>query len=305
MSADNSSSQNGAAPNAAGTTPISDTTSGFSAAYDRRLAEIEAVKDDELVTLNIDVHAAVATVLGALPAIKEVQPAILGLPGIDQNLVTGLEDYAQAAGEANSRWVTATTPGQAIVLLNDSAMKMRETMRTDLAALVARGLIDKSRLSGFKGLVGYKNVGFELVDYANLFNACWATIQGKTALTVEEVQNAKSLGEQLVRAAGEREQGPAVVAATARIRQQALTLLKNAYDETQRGVTYLRWHMGDADTIAPSLVGGRNRKREEPAPTPEPPAPDPTPAPAPVVTPTNGQPAHAASGLPGAHPFGA
>jgi hypothetical protein len=229
-----------------------------------------------------------------------LQESIVGLRGINQELVVGLEDYAEATGEANSRYMTAMTPGPAIVAMNEAAMATRETMRMDLAALVNRGLIDDTRLSAFNGFVGYKNVGFELIDYASLFQACWATIQGKTALTLEEVQNAKALGEQLVRAAGEREQAPATVAATARIRQQALTLLMKAYDETRRGIEFLRWHANDADAIAPSLFAGRNRKRVDPAPAPAPVPPEPSPTPAPpVVTPVNDT-ALAAPGHPGA-----
>jgi hypothetical protein len=69
-----------------------------------------------------------------------------------------------------------------------------------------------------------------------------------------------------VRAAGQREQGPAVVVETARIRQQAFTLLVKAYDETRRAVSFLRWREGDADTIAPSLYAGRGGRGKPAAP---------------------------------------
>ncbi|HEX4514761.1 MAG TPA: hypothetical protein VH054_14530, partial [Polyangiaceae bacterium] len=109
----------------------------------------------------------------------------------------------------------------------------------------------------------------------------------KTPITSDEIDAAKQLGESLVLAAGEREQGPGVIAATARIRQQALTLLLKAYDETRRAVVFLRWHQDDAETIAPSLYAGRGGRKHDAPPAPTPPVPAPSPVP-PVVTPTNG-----------------
>lgn len=74
------------------------------------------------------------------------------------------------------------------------------------------------------------------------------------------------LGERLVRAAGVRDQAPAAVADVALIRQHALALLVNAYDEVRRGVSFLRWREGDVETIAPSLYTGRpRRKTSDPA----------------------------------------
>jgi len=276
--------------------------SAFSAAYERRLQEIRSVPDEELIPLNIDVHNAITTVLGSLPEIQALHEAMTELPGLDQARVTGLEDYAQAAAEAHSRYVTATLPPEDIVPLKDEAMGLRETFRSDATALANRGLIERERLAPFKGLVGYKNVGFDLIDWANLMRDCWSVIQGKTALSASEIQQAKDVGERLVRAAGLREQAPAVVADAAHVRQQAMTLLILAYDETRRAVGYLRWHPDDAATIAPSLYGGRTRHRDDaqPVTSPEPqPPPDPVP---PVVTspatPVNGT----APGMPVAIP---
>jgi hypothetical protein len=262
--------------------------SAFCAAYDRRIAEIRAVPDDELVAVNLDVHAAVAKVLGALPKIKPLAAAMNRLDGLDEELVGGLEDYALAANEANSRYVLATTPPPELLALNEQGLALRDVLRTDAAALAKRGLIEPALLEQFNGHVGYKNVGFELVDYANLMRNAWSTIHGKTALTVEEVEAAWQLGEKLVRVASQRAQDPATVADAALIRQQALTLLVKSYEETRRAVVYLRWHQDDAEAFAPSLYGGRTRRHtEDPVPAPTPPAPapvvNPTPAP-PVVT---------------------
>jgi len=294
--------------------------SSFTAAFEKHLAEIKAVDDESLAALNIDVHSAVATVLGCLPEIAVYREAISALPGLDQAKIQGLEEYAQAAGEAHSRWVTAMSPPAEILALNAQALTMRETLRSDATALAHRGLLSAEQLAAFKGFVGYKNVAFELIDWANLMRDNWSNIQGKTALTEEEVQSAKDLGERLVRAAGLREQSPALQAAAAHIRQQALTLLLSSYDETRRAIIFLRWHEDDADTIAPSLYAGKTRQTADtppvnpPEPSPNPPSPEPVPPP---VVSGPAIPAHAgangaatglaavAAGLPGAPPYGA
>jgi hypothetical protein len=60
-----------------------------------------------------------------------------------------------------------------------------------------------------------------------------------------------------LRAIGEKEQAPAVVADASARRARAFTLFVRAYDQVRRAVTYLRWEDDDADLIAPSLYRGR------------------------------------------------
>src|SRR5262249_43656103 len=103
------------------------------------------------------------------------------------------------------------------------------------------------------------------------------------------IQAAKDLGAQLFEAAGLRDVASANVAETTRIRQQAYSLLSRAYTETRRCIQYLRFHEGDAESIAPSFFTGRSRSAaveptpapDPPARAPSPPAPSPTPAPEP------------------------
>ncbi len=228
---------------------------------------------------------------------------IAKLTDVNQAQIASLEDYAEAAAEANMRFETATAPPDDIVALTKTAMKMRETLRIDATALANRGLIDKNRLSAFKGDIGYKSVGFELLGWASVMHDAWATIQNKTPITEQELVDAKALAEQLIRAAGVREQTPAMVAEVAHIRRQAVTLMINAYDQTRRAIGFLRWNEDDLESIAPSLYGGRVRHPKD-APPPQPVPPTPPPAPEPV------KPAHThdpeptvAAGMPGAKQF--
>lgn len=309
------------------TTEITQTQTGFearssfTAAFEKHLEEIKAVDDESLAALNLDVHSAIATVLGCLPEIAAYHEAMSALPGLDQNKIQGLEEYTEAAAEADSRLVAAMRPPPEILALNAQAITMRELLRSDAAALAHRNLLSREQVDSYKGYVGYKNVAFELISWASLMRENWSNIKGKTALTEEEVQNAKDLGERLIRAAGLREQAPALQAEAAHLRQQAVTLFLAAYDETRRAIGYLRWHENDADTIAPSLYAGKTRQTADATQPGTPPDPTPTPGPEPPASPpvvtSPATPAHAGSngatngltavaqGFPGASPYGA
>ena len=247
-------------------------------AYQRRLEEIKAVPDDEIFRNTLDVHASVTTILGALPEIRALREAMGRLPQLDVELVDALEDYAKATGQAHSLYTIAMTPLEDIVALNEAATKEREVLRVVCLALATRGLLDRGRLASFKGLVGYKNVAFDLIDYANLLKECWPAIEGRSGLSLEDVAEAKDLGLRLAQAAGFREQAPLLAADVLKVRQQALTLMVRAYDEVRRAVFYLRWKEGDADSIAPSLYAGRGGKGSTDPADPQPAEPAPAPA---------------------------
>jgi hypothetical protein len=260
--------------------------SSSAAAYARRLPEIRAVKAEDLVTINLDFQNTVTTVIGALPEILALREEIAKLVHVDQTRIDELEDLAMAAAEAEARYVIAHMPAEDIVALNEEGMRLRETFRLDALALSNRGLIAPERLDAFPGLTGYKHVAFDLINWASLMMDCWSTIEGKTALTVDEVRHAKKLGERLMAAAGHREQGPEVFAEVSVIRQQAFTLLIRGYEEVRRAIAFLRWHEDDVDTIAPSLYagrGGRKRRADEEKPAKAPAAPEKPAEPKPAV----------------------
>ena len=83
-----------------------------------------------------------------------------------------------------------------------------------------------------------------------------------------EVDRANQTADTLLTAVGMREQAPARVADATETRLLAYNLLLRDYGEVRRAVSFLRWHQGDADTLAPSLFAGRGpRKRgEDPRP---------------------------------------
>jgi hypothetical protein len=165
--------------------------------------------------------------------------------------------------------------------------------------------MDAQRIKDLKGPAGHKNQAFDVLTLVAMGREAWPQIQGKTAITSKDLDEAEMLADQLLTAVGEREQRAALSAASADIRRAAFTLFMRAYDQIRRAAEYLRWDDGDAETYVPLLSGGRKRRRsEETAPTGEAaqlvqPASEQTSAK--VESAKNGQ--NVAVGMPGSDPF--
>jgi len=236
----------------------------FKEAYERHLPEFQALSVDELVIVNVDISLVVTTVLGSLPEILALAPEIAEqLPKFDLARIKNLESYAMALSHANTLYLLANQPPDALQALIDEGTKLRETLLADANALARRGSINGNRLQDLKGAVGHRNVAVDLQLLTTLFRESFAQIEGKTGTTVVELNRGEFLAAGILRAVGLKEQGTALIAATSDVRVRALTQLLRVYDSARRAIGYLRWNENDADTIAPSLYAGRNTGRKK------------------------------------------
>jgi len=280
-------------------------------AYQRAAPIAQALRADDLATINIDVPTAVTTAIGALPQIMAFRDKAAALDGFDVSAFDQLETYTMATGVAHTLYMGASAGPAQLVQLNEQAMQLRNTLYADAVALATRGLISGDRIGEFKANIGYKNLAFDLMALSGVLRQNWAKITGKTAIELADLDRADLLCEQIVSAVGTREQAPAVAAESSTQRQQHFTLFVNAYDQVRRAIGFLRWNEDDLESIAPSLYSGRNArpKPESPEPGPVPPPPVPAPAVASTHATTPAAPddaAHAsapAAGMPGASPF--
>lgn len=176
----------------------------------------------------------------------------------------------------------------------------------DATALAKRRILDENQVNKLRGGSGYKTVAFEVVGLVGLLREHWNEIKGRSALQPEELERAGRRAQELVTAVGLREQSPAMVSAAAAVRQRAYTLFFRAYDDVRRALTYLRWHEGGGDSIAPSLFvgrGGRTVPDEVEVPGTAESSPPPANVASQVVPAANATPLAAAAGLPGSAPF--
>lgn len=291
-------------------------------AYQALQSEIAAVTPSDLVAINLDIPAAAVTVLGCGPKLRSHRDAIAAkLPAQDLASFDKLETYALAAAHAHTLYLTASSPPEAIPELVDELTKARDLLVTDVTALAKRKLLDGSRLDELQGTSGYKNIAFDVMLLATLMREHWASIEGKTAVQLAELDRAEQIADRLAMAIGLREQEPGAANAAGETRQRAFSLFMKAYDQARRAITYLRWDEGDADTIAPSLYAGRDRSRRKAEATPaapEPPVPNRAVAPQPTQAATTSTADNASAqgiahsngngmtgpGMPGNDPFG-
>ncbi len=179
------------------------------------------------------------------------------VPNFDIGSLDNLELYTLALGHAHTAYETATQPSPALVALGNDATLRRKVMVDDIGMLVTRGLLKENILSELKGINGYKNIAFDLFQLSDIYRKNWDAIADRTSMKKEELDQVEDLADQLVTAAGEREQAPQLTAEAIRDRQAAFTIFINAYDEVRSVIGFLRRKRGDLDTIAPSLFLGR------------------------------------------------
>ncbi|MEI9948722.1 MAG: hypothetical protein WDO74_06995 [Pseudomonadota bacterium] len=238
-------------------------------AFERVKPELAKLAAEELLQVNLDVSAALQTILGVLPEAKALREQMVKeLPSFDVASFDRLEDYALALSVTQTAYLVATEPPSDLQPLTDEAIQLRETLLRDAQALARRNLIDGAQLAGLKGVNGYKNIAQDLQILSKILQDAWPSIQGKAATTTDELKTASQMSTRLSRVVGLREQGPAQVAAATDTRLRAFTLVLRTYEDARRAVTYLRARQGDVDTIVPSLYPGRPRSRQSDAPAP-------------------------------------
>lgn len=220
--------------------------------------ELEALTEAELIHINIDIPAALATAFGALPALRAMRARIeVEAQSIDLKQLDKLETYMLALFHAQTLYATATRPTEPLPELVETATALREVLYADALALVQRGLLDAEQLRGVKNGPGHRPLAFDLTSLAQVMRGAWETIGNRTSVQPEELREASELAERLLSAIGEREFSAGAASEAGAVRQRVFTLFMRAYDEFRRAMTFLRWREGDADKIAPSLYAGR------------------------------------------------
>jgi hypothetical protein len=269
----------------------------FEAAYNELLPSLRALEPSELTIVNLDIPAAVTTVLGALPEIRALRPDVVkNLPFLDIERFDKLESYARALSHAHALYLAASHPSDDLHALCEEGAKLRDTLLKDAEALANRGFLDGERFAELKGPIGYKNLAVDLQVLTAMFRQHWSDIEGRTGVQPSELERAVDLTNRILTTVGLREQAPVLIAASADVRQRAFTTFMRTYDHVRRAITFLRWDEGDVDQITPSLYAGRSNGRKKEKATEEQPAN----GPAVPATPGGG----GAAAAPGAPPGG-
>ncbi|HET9934188.1 MAG TPA: hypothetical protein VFQ35_25975 [Polyangiaceae bacterium] len=233
-------------------------------AYQQLLPELDAVPRDELVPITVDVPSVVTLVVGSLPEILHVVGAIQKVaPELDAARIQRLRTYALALNYAHARYLSAAPARNNLDALVTEATQRFATLSTDAAALVKRGLINGEELEDLGSPAGYKSVAVALTRFATVLTASWDKIEGKCAITREELDSTLRLAELILTTVGLKEQGATKLDSATDYRLRAFFLLSREYDRVRQAVTFVRWTERDADQIAPSIYTGRTARRRE------------------------------------------
>lgn len=231
-------------------------------AYERVKGELAALKAEEVETPTLDIHAAVKTVLGALPEIEALRERMVKeLPAFDVAAFDKLEDYALALSRAHALYQMATTSPNELDQVVAEAAKVRERLVASARGLVLFGLFDARKVEQLKHGNGFANVAQDLQALSAAFEESWPKIEGKTPITLESVHAASRLALRLTRLVGLREQGTPAQAEATDLRRRAFTLMSRTYEDARAAVRFLRRREDDAESIAPTLYTKVRRPR--------------------------------------------
>jgi hypothetical protein len=224
-------------------------------------ADLHALRDDELVSISVDIPYAHGIVLGAADRIDAFIPALEKLPDIDMALIRKVRVYATAARHAHLLALAPEEADPQMPALLEEATTTREDMLLQAELLARFGYVSEARTAAIRAGAGHVDLGNDLEELGVLFADVLDKVKGLVLVTPAMVKRALELGQKLHVALGVKRVGAAAsVNEPQRTRQRAYTLLVRSYDECRRGIAYLRARHGDAETITPSLYV-KQRKR--------------------------------------------
>jgi hypothetical protein len=245
------------------------------AAFQALLPEIQAVSEETLSPILIDIPTAVTTVLGVLPRIRELRPEILEtLRKFDFAEFDRLEQYTLAVSHAHALHRAAHGPKLPIARMGRELVEIRDMLLSDARSLASHRLISSERLAGCRAKPGYRALAYDVLMLVEVLKEAWKDVEHRTPVTLPELDRAAAGAERLLTAVGLKDQAAPTVAEATVMRRKAFGLFLRVYARARAAVQYLRAEIGDADEIAPSLYAGRAKRRKAEADAPEaPPAP--------------------------------
>lgn len=223
---------------------------------------MQALADSELLPINLDPLAVVTTVRGALPKLVQLKPRLAAaFIGFDLSNLDALYLRALALMQAHFTYLSTSAPPKRLNMLLEQASATRRLFLSDVTALIARGLLPESCLNGLRRRKGHHNVAHDLLTLATILRTHWPRVAGATAVTEAELEIAADVGNELVGLLGARRNKPEALARAERERQQAYTLLVNAYAEVRDAVQFIGRRDPSVRAVAPSLYRKRKGRK--------------------------------------------
>ncbi|MBN8610265.1 MAG: hypothetical protein J0L92_06760 [Deltaproteobacteria bacterium] len=254
-------------------------------------SEIDALLDRDVLTPRIDVAAAAPVVIGAMPTIEKHRAAVLAIFGErGSRTLDRLVPLARALSLAHA--ITVATTERDLEPLAKRAFEVRNGLYLAASALIERDVVSKRSLVKLTGGTSYQGCVEDTRALASWFRALPSDARAQCKVSDADLARAHTMADEFEAAFSERNFARVAGTLAMEDRARVFTLFFRAYDRARQMLSYVRWHEGDIDRIAPSLYAGRATRRSDSAVVTPPQAPTPI-TPTPVVSPD----------MPGADPF--
>jgi hypothetical protein len=232
-------------------------------AFERVRPEFAKMRKKTLVPLNVDPIVAASIIRAALPRVRTLQAAIQKeLGSFDPGILEKLDQYTLALVHAQRLCICAKQPPERLRERIEQIRAIREQLQSDVACLATRGLIKEYRRTALRASTSFRNLASDVLTLTELFRKNWSTVSHRSAVTLEELNDAEAAANDLIAILGVRDRSPEVVAEAALERQKVYSLCHAAYDQVRKAVIVVRWDHGDASDFAPALHGPRRPRRK-------------------------------------------
>lgn len=257
------------APPAGPTAPAAEEVpeiTGSEADYEALLPAARKLDLRDVTARRIDVGLACHNAAkGAAAVLKRKGDIEAHLPEVQVSDIEQISRIASALAFASLRVDQLTTPDKGIRQMLARARVLRRLLLSSAVALAEAGVFDKKKIDKVIAGKGPIDTADDIVVLASEFTAHARKVQGKTAVTAQQVKEAAELGTQLrsllkpKRAA--KKDGPTdEMTAALEIRDRFWALLVLRYDVLWRAGAYL-FGKDEIDARVPALQGYAGRRR--------------------------------------------
>lgn len=251
--------------------PVTNEATAPGEALESFRSEIDAMRDNDVVVARVDVAASALTAIGSMPEIDAHRAQILSVFGASAgDTLDRLVPIARAVLAAHAAYIMERD--RDLEPMAAELMEVRSRLFIAASALIQRKHLHKKALDGLNGGQSYQGRVVDTMALAGLFRVLLPTLREHTKVDEDQIAQAERLADQFGAAYSLRDQAQAGSSKGARDRARAFTIFFRAYERIRQMLTYLRWHDGDVEEIAPSLFtrGPRKQDAEDDVGTPTP-----------------------------------
>jgi hypothetical protein len=170
---------------------------GAAGAFEELTDEIAAIRDEDVLPINVDIERAASIALAAASHLTPLGPQFKALPDFDHKTPSRLRTYALAALYAHVVANEASRGDERFTPVLEEATKLRELLLGAAELLSLFGLVSAERVADIRTGTGHLDTASDLIALHALFGEHWKRVAGKTPVTREQVDRAGVLGTEL------------------------------------------------------------------------------------------------------------